>query len=243
MRRMPIETIEVPAGEGVADAYLARPEGAGTFPSVLFAMDAIGLRPRIAEMVEHIAAQGYVVLAPNLFYREGRAPVLPVPDLTDPDNRGEFMRAVMPLVGALDAERTAADGRAYLASLDGPVAVVGYCMGARFALRVAADAGDRVVAAAGFHGGGLVTQDDQSPHLRAGDVRAEVVFGHAKEDRSMTAEQIATLDAALDAARVTHTTEVYDGHHGYTMADTAAYDVAATERHWEALFGLLKRTL
>jgi carboxymethylenebutenolidase len=150
-------------------------------------------------------------------------------------------------VGSLDADVTSADGRAYLDHLatlaPGPVGITGYCMGARFAFRVAADGGERVAAVGGFHGGGLVTDDEQSPHLRAGDVRAEVVFGHAKEDRNMTPEQIATLDAALDAAGVTHTTAVYDALHGYTMSDMPVYDEAACERHFDALLGLLGRTL
>lgn len=244
---MPVEEIDVPAGDGTADAYLARPEGGGEHPGVLFCMDAIGLRPRIAEMAQHIADQGYVVLAPNLFYRDGRAPVIPLPDLTDPDQRAGFMQEVMPLVGALDAAATAADGRAYLDVLgdltSGPVGATGYCMGARFAFRVAADAGEQVRAVGGFHGGGLVTDGEESPHLRAADLRAEVLLGHAKEDRSMTPEQVATLDAALDAAGVAHTTAVYDAHHGYTMTDTAVYDEAATDRHWRELFALLDRTL
>ncbi len=244
---MPVEFVDVPAGEGTADAYLARPDGDGDHPGVLFAMDAIGLRPRIAEMVERIAAEGYVVLAPNLFHRAGRAPVLALPDLSDPDNRSAFMKEVMPLVGSLTGAVTAADGRAYrdfLATLaPGPIAITGYCMGARFAFRVGADAGEGVAAVAGFHGGGLVTEDADSPHLRAADVRAEVLFGHAKEDRSMTPEQIATLDAALDAAGVRHTTDVYDALHGYTMSDTAVYDEAAAERHFRELFALLDRTL
>jgi carboxymethylenebutenolidase len=210
-------------------------------------MDAYGLRPRIEEMADRIAARGYAVLAPNVFYRAGRAPVLPFPDMSSEDARAEFFAGVRPLMGELTAERMAADGAAYLDELakvsDGPVAITGYCMGARLGLRIAAAHPERVAALAGFHGGGLVTDDPESPHRSAGALRAEAYFGHADQDRSNSAEQIATLDAALDDAGVAHRSEVYTGaRHGYTMADTPAYDEQASERHFTALFDLLDRT-
>ena len=101
-----------------------------------------------------------------------------------------------------------------------------------------------MAALAGFHGGGLATDDPESPHRSAGALRAEVYFGHADQDRSNTSEQIATLDAALDGAGVAHRSEVYAGaRHCYTMADTPAYDEEASERHFAALFDLPERTL
>lgn len=235
---MPVEHLEVPAGDGTADAYRA-----GNGPAVLLAMDAFGLRPQIAEMVERIAAEGYTVLAPNLLYRGGRTPVVELPDLSDPDARSGFFDAIRPHMAQLDGAASAADARAYLDYLDGPVVVAGYCMGARFAFRMAAEGGERVVGMAGFHAGGLVTDADDSPHLRAGDVRAEVVLGHAKDDGSMPPEAIAAFDTALDEAGVRHSTAVYDADHGFTMADTAAYDEAAAERSHRELVALLQRTL
>jgi carboxymethylenebutenolidase len=114
----------------------------------------------------------------------------------------------------------------------------------RLAIRIAAAHPDRVAALAGFHGGGLVTDDDDSPHRSVDSLRAELYFGHADGDRSNSPEQIAALDEALDAAGVAHRTELYEGAaHGYTMADTPAYNEAAAERHFDALFDLLERTL
>jgi carboxymethylenebutenolidase len=240
-------TVDIRTPDGVADAYLTRPDDGDRHPGVLLLMDAYGLRPRIEEMADRIAARGYAVLAPNVFYRAGRAPVLPFPDMSSEDARAEFFAGVRPLMGELTAERMAADGAAYLDELakvsDGPVAITGYCMGARLGLRIAAAHPERVAALAGFHGGGLVTDDPESPHRSAGALRAEAYFGHADQDRSNSAEQIATLDAALDDAGVAHRSEVYTGaRHGYTMADTPAYDEQASERHFTALFDLLDRT-
>jgi carboxymethylenebutenolidase len=245
---MQSSTIDVTTADGTADAYLTRPDDEGRYPPVLFMMDAFGLRPRIEEMADRIAGQGYVVLAPNVFYRAGRAPVMPMPDLSDPETRAGFMQAIRPLMGQLTPEGMARDGAAYLDQLeqvaDGPAAITGYCMGSRLGWRVAAADPDRVIALGCFHAGGLVTEDADSPHRSADNLKAELYLGHADEDPSMTPEQIAALDRALDAAGVRHRSEIYTGaHHGYTMADTAAYDEAACERHFSELFALLERSL
>jgi carboxymethylenebutenolidase len=241
-------TIDVPTPDGVADCYLARPADDGRHPGVLLVIDAIGLRPRIEEMADRIAAEGYVVLAPNVFYRGGRAPLWETPDLADPEACGRFMQSIGPLMSALTPERIAADGGAYLDRLgelaDGPVGITGYCFGGRLGWTIAAAHGDRVAALGGFHTGRMVTGENDSPHRLAPQVTAEVYWGHADQDQSMTPENIATLDRAMDDAGVRHTTELYAGAaHGYTMSDMGAYDEAACERHFRALFELLGRTL
>jgi carboxymethylenebutenolidase len=245
---MPSSSIEVNTPDGVADAYLTRPDDDIRHPRVLFIMDAIGLRPRIEEMAERIAERGYIVLAPNVFYRAGRAPVLPPPDYSRPEARGSFMKSVRPLIEQLTPEVAARDGGAYLDHVadaaPGPVAITGYCMGARFGWRIAVAHPDRVAALAGFHGGGLVTDAPDSPHRSAGALKAELYFGHADQDPNMTPEQIATLERALDESGVRHRTEVYEGAlHGYTMSDMPVYNEEAAERHFAALFELLEATV
>jgi carboxymethylenebutenolidase len=240
--------VDVKTADGVADAYLTRPDGDGAYPGVLFVIDAFGLRPRIEEMADRIAGQGYVVLAPNALYRAGRAPVLPMPDFTDPDNRAGFMQSVRPLIEQLTLDAVLRDGEAYLDFLaneaKGPVGITGYCMGARLGWRIAAAYPDRVTALGGFHGGGLATDAPESPHRSAGQLQAEVYFGHADQDANMNPEQVAVLNDALDEAGVRYRAEVYEGAlHGYTMSDTAVYNEAACERHFTELFALLDRTL
>src|SRR4051812_46693342 len=104
---MPGETIDIPTADGTADAYLARPAGEVKGAPVLFVMDAFGLRPRIEEMADRVADHGHVVLAPNVFYRAGRAPVAPMPDPGDPDGRTRFFEAVRPLMEALGPDEAA----------------------------------------------------------------------------------------------------------------------------------------
>ncbi|MFI9639000.1 dienelactone hydrolase family protein [Micromonospora sp. NPDC051925] len=243
-------TVEVPTSDGAADAYLVRPAGDGPFPAVLFFMDAFGLRPRLVEMAERIAARGHLVLVPNLFHRAGRAPLFDLRELADPQRRGELFGRIMPLIGALTPQVVARDTGAYLDFLaarddvrPGPVAVIGYCMGGTTALRAIEAHPDRIAALASFHAGRVVTDAADSPHLGVGAVTGELYFAHADQDGSMTAEQIATLEQALDTAGVTYRSEVYAGApHGFTMADTPMYDEQATERHWAALSDLLDRT-
>ena len=246
---MSAEHVEIKTEDGIADGYLARPaDDDGRLPGVLFLVDAFGLRPQVEQMADRISERGFVVLAPNVFYRHGRAPVLPMPNLEDPDERAPFMEKIRPMMQELTPELMASDSRGYLDFLAevarGPFAIVGYCMGARLGWRIATAHPDRVVALAGFHAGGLVTDAEDSPHLSAGELTAEVYLGHADNDRSMTSENIAALERALREADVSYRSELYEGAaHGYTMADTSSYDEGAAERHFEALFALLDRTI
>jgi len=241
------ETVEITTPDGVADAYLARPDDQ-PHPGVLFIMDAFGLRPAIEEMADRIAGWGYVVLAPNVFHRGGRSPLPPPP--TDPEKRGEyFASTIRPLMEQLTPERIAADGAAYLdylqdAGATEPVAITGYCMGGRVGWWITKAHPERVAALAGFHVGGLVNDDPNSPHLSAPDVDAETYWGFADEDPSMTAEQITAFEQTLDEAGTNYRIEVYEGaKHGYTMVDSPVYDEAAAERHFQELRALLERTL
>lgn len=246
--------IEVKTADGTAESWLSRPSDveAGTpRPGVLLFMDAIGLRPRIIEMADRIASWGHVVLAPNVFYRNGTAKeTSPDGPLDTGEKRAEFFKDVRPRISGLTTKLALPDIAAYLDALVSrpevttPVGVVGYCMGARLAVRAACAHPDIIAACGAFHGGGLASDAADSPHLGLAAARAEFVFGHADHDASMDIEAVARLDEALRAAGLTATNEIYEGAaHGYTMADTAVYDEAATERHFAALRELFDRTL
>ena len=244
---METATVEITTPDGVANARLVRPDD-GLHPGVLFIADAFGLRPAIDDMVGRIAAAGYVVLAPNVFYRAGRAPVDPLPEPRDPDRYAAAFRSVLPLIEQLTPARIASDGAAYLgylgmAASPGPLAVTGYCMGGRLTWRIAAAHRDRVAALAAFHTAGLVTDAPDSPHRSAADLGpVEAYFGFADQDQGMTAAQIAELEQTLQAAGVLYRAEIYDGaRHGYAVPDSPAYDEAAAQRHYRELLALLQR--
>jgi carboxymethylenebutenolidase len=238
-------TIEIPAADGVADAYLARPDDEPR-PGVLLIMDAFGLRPAVEKIADRIADDGYIVLAPNVFYRGGRSPILSAEEIED---RESAFAKIRPLMEELTPDKAAADGAAYLDALgdagaQGRTVITGYCMGGRLGWSIAAAHPDRVAGVAAFHTGGLVTDGDGSLHAAAGRLQdVELYFGFADQDRNMTPEQIATLERALDDVGVTYTSELYDGAlHGYTMDDLPVFDEAARERHFRALQSLLERT-
>lgn len=243
--------VDVSVPDGTAEAYVARPDD-GARPGVLFFMDAFGIRPQIQTMADRIASWGYVVLAPNVFHRQGSVEeLMPRTDLRSPDAREAFIDKAFARVRGLTPDLATCDVPAYVDALlaqpgveDAPIGVTGYCMGARLAVRSACLRPDVVAACGGFHGGGLATDDPESPHAGLPNARAAFYFGHADKDRSMGPEAIERLDRALDDAGLDHETEVYAGApHGYTMADTSSYDEAAAERHFDALESLLRRSL
>lgn len=245
---MPTTTLQMPDGE--AEAYLATAPGGAPAPGVLLVIDAIGLRPRIEEMADRIASWGYTVLAPNVFYRDGAAADLaPTADLTEAGAREAFMPGAMQRVRALTPDLLERDLPAYLSALRSQpgtagqdVGVTGYCMGARIAVR-AAGMDPAVVAVGGWHGGGLVTDGPDSPHLALATARAAFAFGHASNDGSMPPEAVAALGDALAAAGLAAVNEVFPGPHGYSMSDTSMYDEESAERHFASLRTLLDGAL
>ncbi|WP_227984015.1 dienelactone hydrolase family protein [Nocardia spumae] len=245
------QTVEITTPDGVADAYVTYPAEGGKYPGVLLYMDAFGLRPSLRALADDFAAAGYTVLVPNVFYRHGRAPVIELPEFIDPQERPDLFGKLVPMLRELTREVAVRDAGAYVDWLTGfehtaagPVATAGYCMGGRLAVYTAGALGDRIAAAAGFHTGGLLVDGADSPHLSIESASAEMYFGHADQDRSLPPEQIESFDKVLAASGLRYRAEVYPGaHHGYTQADTAAYDREADERHRRELLDLLDRTL
>lgn len=242
---------EIPAADGTAEALIARPDDDGPHPGVLLCMDALGLRPRIEEIADRIASWGFVVLAPNTFYRSGTAAqTTPTTDLRDPRERAAYKSVVAPFLARLDGEAMDADVPYWIAALravegvaDGPIGVTGYCMGAQLATR-AAGLDPSVAACGGFHGAQVATASPQSPHRHLTTARAAFVYGHADQDALMPPEDIARLDDALAAAGLRARTSVYPGApHGFTMSDTSSYQHAGAERHFDELHELLRSEL
>ncbi len=243
---------QIAAPGGMAEVLVARPRsGKGPHPGVLLFTDAFGIRPQVLEMAQRIADWGYVVMVPNVFYREGKVTQLDAGiDMAAPGGRAAALRVSMPRVARLTTDLAVADARAWVDALTrlegvdpGPIGVVGYCMGARLAVRTAC-VSSRVAACGGFHGGGLASDLPDSPHLALDLAKAEFVFGHADHDPGMDADAVARLGQALADAGLVAINEVYpDAAHGFTQADTDVYDDEATERHFRELKALFARTL
>ena len=201
--------------------------------------DAGGTRAAIRDMAERLAGLGYVVLVPDVYYRSGDWAPFSMKDVFN--DKAERQR-LFSMIGSVTPDAMESDARAFFAYLAARPEVsgetfgtTGYCMGGRTSLIVAGRVPERVAAAMSFHGGGLASDDDGSPHLLADKIRAAVYVGGAADDASFTKAHAETLDNALTDAGVAHTIEWYPALHGFAVPDNAPYDEAAAEKHWQAM--------
>ncbi len=250
--------VSIPMSEGTCDAALFHP-ARGTHPGVLVWTDIFGLRPVFRAMGRRLAAEGYCVLVPNPFYRTAKAPVFT--DVSAFNFQSESDRAKLPPLteplmapGAVEA-----DARAYVGFLDSQAPVnksrkigsQGYCMGGPLVLRSAAAQPDRIGAGASFHGGGLVTDKPDSPHLLAPKIRARLYIAIAANDDQRQPEAKDKLREAFAAAHVPAEIEVYSrAQHGWCVADMPPqangqpiYDKPDAERAWGKLLMLYRSVL
>jgi len=243
--------VVVKTADGEANAVLLYPSGKGTWPAVLIWTDIGGLRPAFRDMGRRLAAQGYVVLVPNPFYRKGRAPSLGVEnaDFSKPDDRAKLMTLASTIGGPGAVEK---DAPAFIAFLDAQpqtdrkkkAGTQGYCMGGPLVYRTAAALPDRVGAAGTFHGGGLVTQTPASPHLLIPKMKAEVYSAVAANDDQRAPTDKDVLKKAFADAGKKATVVVYDGcNHGWCVKGSAVYNEAGAEKAWAELTALYKRNL
>ena len=243
--------VEVKTPDGVCDAVFIHP-AKSSHPGVLLWHDSPGLRPVIRDLGKRIAAEGYSVLVPNLFYRAHRAPVF---DETfdyakNPADREKYALTVASFLAPGAAER---DAVAYVAFLDSQsqvnkkkkIGTHGYCLGGPYVLRTAAALPDRVGAGASFHGGFLVTDKPNSPHLLAPKIKARLYFAIASDDDRREPEVKNKLREAFAAAKVRAEIEVYpNALHGWCVPDSKAADNKQdAERAWRKLVALYKQAL
>ncbi|MBX3483873.1 dienelactone hydrolase family protein [Phenylobacterium sp.] len=240
--------VEVKTPDGVSDSALIYPSGKGTWPAVVIWPDIFGLRPVMREMGRRLAAQGYVVLVPNPFYRSKKAPVVPAEfDFSKPENR----QVLMGYRGAMTNEGVDRDAVAYVAFLDAQpqvnrkkkAGVQGYCMGGPLSFRTAAAVPGRIGAVGSFHGGGLTTKTPDSPHLLIPQTKAAYLVCVAQNDDKAQPDSKDILKAAFAEAKRPATVEVYPANHGWCVKGSAVYDEASAEKAWAELTTLYKANL
>jgi carboxymethylenebutenolidase len=246
--------VQVKTPSGVCDAALVRPERPGHWPAVIMFPDAFGLRPTMRDMARRLAQGGYTVLVPNPYYRSTKAPgIAPGFNFADPADRQKLAALRAPLTG----EAVMQDAAAYVAFLDSQpsvktsarIGVVGYCMGGPMTLQAAAAVPTRVGAGASFHGGGLVTDKPDSPHLLVPKITAQFYIGIAANDDAREPDSKTTLHKAFDDAGLIANIEVYAGClHGWCIKDMPLspdgkpiYNEAQAQRAWHELVALYKR--
>ena len=237
--------LEIATPDGVADSYFVHPSS-GAHPGVLIWPDAFGLRPALRQMGKRLAESGYSVLVVNPYYRRQRAPVV------NTTNFAEVRDIIMPLMGSLSADTQTTDARAFVSFLDRQAAVdrnrksgtMGYCMGGPFTMRTAAAIPDRIGAGASFHGGGLVTDTPDSPHLLVPSMTAQFLFAVAENDDMNDPEAKNVLRDTFAQAGLLAEIEVYeDAMHGWCPPDSTVYNEAQAERAWSRLLVLFENAL
>lgn len=249
--------VDIKTADGVCDAAFFHP-AAGRHPGVLIWTDIFGLRPAFRAMGKRLAAQGYAVLVPNPFYRTARAPIITDASTFNFDNPAERAKAQQWTASIKPAGTIERDADAHVAFLDGQPEVdrarklgtQGYCMGGPLVFKTAARIPDRIGAAATFHGGGLVTDQPDSPHLLAPHIKAHMYLAVAASDDAKQPDAKDKLRAAFAAAHVHARVEVYAGTiHGWCVPDMPQHDGKPiynkpdAERAWGKLLGLYHEVL
>jgi len=240
--------VEIKTPDGTADAYFVHP-ASGKYPAVLVWPDIFGLRPAFRQMGKRLAESGYSVLVVNPFYRTKKAPTAPEKaDFNDPATRDMLMG----LKATLNATTSQADAKAFIPWLDGQASVdtkrkagtTGYCMSGPIAFQTAAALPDRVGAVATFHGGGLTTDQPDSPHLLIPKTKARFLVAIAEnDDQKQPSSKDILRDAFAKAGRPAEV-EVYAGAlHGWCPPDSAVYNADQAEKAWSRLLALFKEAL
>jgi carboxymethylenebutenolidase len=236
--------IQIVTPDGTADCYFVHP-ASGTAPAVLMWPDIFGLRPAFRQMGKRLAESGYAVLVVNPFYRTKKAPTAaagaqtPIPELR-------------PLAGTLNETTHMTDAKAFIGWLDQQASVAknrkvgtqGYCMGGPIAFRTAAAMPDRVGAVASFHGGGLVTETPNSPHLQAAKTKAQFLIDVAENDDQRSPNEKNVLKETFAKANLPAEIEVYAGAaHGWCPPDSQVYNEPQAEKAWSRLLALYGKAL
>jgi carboxymethylenebutenolidase len=235
--------VSVKTPDGTCDAYFVHP-ATGTGAAVLLWPDIFGLRPSMRQMGKRLAESGYSVLVVNPFYRTQKAP-------TAPKGAATPIKEVMPLAQGLNENTHMTDAKAFIAWLDQQPSVAknrkvgtqGYCMGGPIAFRTAAAVPDRVGAVASFHGGGLVTQNPNSPHLQASKTKAQFLVAIASNDDQRSPKDKDVLKETFATAKLPAEIEVYSGAHGWCPPDSTVYNEPDAEKAWSRLLALYSKAL
>src|SRR6185436_17790294 len=235
--------VNVMTPDGSADCYFAHP-ASGTAPAVLVWPDIFGLRPAFRQMGKRLAESGYSVLVVNPFYRVKKAPTAEAGGATP-------IQQVMPLARGLNETTHMTDAKAFIAWLDGQASVAknrkvgtqGYCMGGPIAFRTAAAVPDRVGAVASFHGGGLVTDQPNSPHLQASQTKAQFLIAVAANDDKRSPNDKTVLKETYAKVNLPAEIEVYDAAHGWCPPDSTVYNEQLAEKAWTRLLALYEKAL
>jgi carboxymethylenebutenolidase len=239
--------VAVTTADGDMATWICHPKSADAHPALIFYMDAPGLREELRRMGRRLAAAGYYVMLPDLYYRSRSGDMGPFrgdEDATRMAEIGHLMRSIGIGMVMADTAALIAFARADNAAAPGPLGCVGYCMSGQYALNAAALYPDDIAAAACIYGTHLITDRPDSPHVVVRTARAELYIAWAGIDPFAPTEQIGPFSAALQAAGADARVELYPGvWHAFAFPERSAYNAEAAEHHWTRLLDLYARKL
>jgi carboxymethylenebutenolidase len=236
---------DIATRDGAMQTFIVHPDRGGPFPTLVFFMDAHGIRDELRDMARRLATSGYYVMLPNLYYRQGVLDLAELPALPEEESRERmfgFMRTLTIADVMADADALLAAADADPAARD-PAGAVGYCMSGQYAINFAARHPGRVAAAASIYGTFLVTDREDSPHRVAHEAQGEIYIGFAERDRWAEESMVAAVRESLGHKPGVEI-EVYPGaEHGFAFPRRAVYNRAAADTHWLRLNSLFNRNL
>lgn len=241
--------IDITTADGVMNTFRVRPQQDVPYPAVIMLMDAAGVRAALRDIARRIAAAGYVVFVPNLYYRTSRDFVAgPLHDHPDVEKNKAEMTRHRTAIGHPEVTR---DIGALLDHIEtdssvrpGKVGTVGYCMSGAYVVTTAASWPDRIACGASFYGTRMMADHPQAPWRRLGEIEAELYFAFAELDSYVPLEQVAAFKTHLAQAPFRSTVDILPGTgHGYAFADSVIYNKPAAEQHFQAILALFRRHL
>jgi carboxymethylenebutenolidase len=240
------ERVQIPlAGQGQMGGYLARPAGSGPHPAVLVYMEIFGVNSHIREVVERVAKEGYVALAPDFFHRTGPGAEYGYDD----DGFAKGMELLM----ALKADEMITDAQAalaYLRSRDDVkgdrIGCMGFCIGGHMTYLTACETD--VTVAASFYGGGIAAPEgpggQESTLGRSGKISGRILCLFGEQDGMIPKEQVDAIRAALEGGGIDHEVVVYPGaDHGFFCDQRGTYHKEAADDAWNRVKALFAETL
>jgi len=228
------EIIDTKTSDGPMAVVITEPSE-GTHPNVLLFMDGPGIRPDLLNFANRLAGEGYRVVIPDLYHRQGRMlPGFTEEQLkTDPD----IGKKIFALILTMSDADIQADGRDALAAADvahdEPCLTLGFCLGARAVFWALFSRPEKFVAGAAWHPSFLVDDKDDSPHLLVGDLQAPFFIGVGLADTVQSVEMHQPFFDAVEAMPNVGVEFFSDAEHGFTWPGRPNYDEAAAAGSWE----------